>query len=60
MSVGSSLSVAIFGGFAPYIATWLTQQTGSPLAPTWYVAAAAVVTAIVVLRLCETAHSALA
>jgi hypothetical protein len=33
---GSSiaLSVAIFGGFAPFIATWLIQATESPVSPT--------------------------
>lgn len=32
-SIGFNLSVAIFGGTAPYVATWLISATGSPVAP---------------------------
>ena len=60
MSAGYSLAVAIFGGFAPFIATWLIGRTGSPLSPTWYVIGAAVVSTLVILRLPETAHDELA
>lgn len=56
MSVGYGLSVAIFGGFAPFSATWLVEATGSPVAPAVYVMAAAVISGLVVLRLRETAH----
>lgn len=59
MSTAYSLSVAIFGGFAPYIATLLISSTGSPLAPTFYLIGAAVVSTIAVLSLRETAHSRL-
>ncbi|HWX50964.1 MAG TPA: MFS transporter [Roseomonas sp.] len=57
MSTGYSLAVAIFGGFAPYIATWLIAKTGSPIAPTYYLIAAAILSTLVILRLRETAHS---
>ena len=60
MSVGYSLAVAIFGGFAPFIATWLIGRTGSPLSPTWYVIGAAMISTLVILRLPETAHKELA
>lgn len=56
MSVGYSLAVAVFGGFAPFIATWLIDTTGSPLSPAYYVLVAAVITAFVVFRLPESAH----
>ena len=59
MSTGYSLAVAIFGGFAPYIATWLIARTGSPISPTYYLMAAAVVSTVVILRMRETAHSPL-
>ncbi|WP_342641364.1 MFS transporter [Rhodoligotrophos ferricapiens] len=59
MSTAYSLSVAIFGGFAPYIATWLISATGSPLAPTFYLMIAAAISTLVVLTLRETAHSKL-
>ena len=59
MSIGYSLAVAVFGGFAPFIATWLIDRTGTPLAPSWYVIAAAAVSLLVILRLKETAGSPL-
>ncbi|HEY8611758.1 MAG TPA: MFS transporter, partial [Roseomonas sp.] len=57
MSTGYSLAVAVFGGFAPYIATWLIATTGSPLSPTFYLIASAILSTLVILRLRETAHS---
>lgn len=59
MTTGYALSVAIFGGFAPYIATWLIAKTGSPISPVYYVIAAAIVSTIVIARLKETAHEPL-
>jgi MHS family proline/betaine transporter-like MFS transporter len=59
MSTGYSLAVAVFGGFAPYVATWLIGATGSPLSPTLYLIGAALVSTAVVLALPETAHDAL-
>jgi MFS transporter, MHS family, proline/betaine transporter len=59
MSVGYNCAVAIFGGFAPFIATWLVRETGSPYAPAVYLIASAVITGVVVLRTPETAFSPL-
>ena len=56
MTIGYALAVAIFGGFAPYIATWLIRETGSPVAWVYYVMAAAVISGLVIYRLEETAH----
>lgn len=38
-----NLANAIFGGTAPFIATWLIWATGSPIAPAWYMVAIAAV-----------------
>jgi MHS family proline/betaine transporter-like MFS transporter len=59
MTTGYALAVAIFGGFAPYIATWLIRETGSPIAWVYYVMAAAVVSGAVIYRLEETAFKPL-
>ena len=59
MSTGYSLAVAIFGGFAPFIATWLIDYTKSPIAPVYYVMACAIISAIVISGLRETAHEKL-
>jgi MHS family proline/betaine transporter-like MFS transporter len=61
MSAGYTLAAAIFGGFAPFIATWLIRATGSPLAPTYlYLIPAAIVSTLVVLSIRETSHRKLA
>jgi MHS family proline/betaine transporter-like MFS transporter len=59
MSTGYALAVAIFGGFAPFVATWLIEKTGSPISPVYYVIAAAIVSTIVIATLRETAHEEL-
>ena len=37
LSVSYGFAVAIFGGFAPYISTFLIKASGDPLAPAFYV-----------------------
>ncbi|MEA2788395.1 MAG: hypothetical protein QOG73_801 [Acetobacteraceae bacterium] len=59
MSSSYALAVAIFGGFAPFISQWLIDTTGSKMAPTAYVMAAAVVSFITIMGLRETAHDPL-
>jgi MHS family proline/betaine transporter-like MFS transporter len=39
LSLAYNFAVMLFGGFGQLIVTWLTQTTGSPLAPTYYVMA---------------------
>ena len=60
LSLANGTAVAIFGGFAPYIATWLIDRTGSPISPTYYVIAAALISLIAVLSVPETAGTELA
>ena len=55
MTTGYALSVAIFGGFAPFIATWLISATGSPISPVYYVIACAAISLAVIATLKETA-----
>ena len=49
----------IFGGFAPFIPTWLIQSTGDPLSPALYVIAASLVTLITMAWVEETAFEPL-
>lgn len=61
MSIGYTLAVAVFGGFAPFVATWLIAVTGSPLAPgALYLIPMALLTLVVVARMPETGKSRLA
>jgi MHS family proline/betaine transporter-like MFS transporter len=54
-----NLSSMVFGGFAPFIATWLINATGSPIAVSGYVMFAALLSTVAVWRLRETAHTTL-
>jgi MHS family proline/betaine transporter-like MFS transporter len=44
-----SVAVTIFGGFAPFTATWLIAQTGDPLSPAYYLMATAVLSIIALM-----------
>ena len=57
MSLAYNGAVTIFGGFAPFIATWLIAATGNALAPAYYVVAAAVASLIALLFMKETAFA---
>ena len=46
---------ALFGGTAPFVATWLISATGSKTAPAWYLVAAAAVALVAMLAARETA-----
>jgi MFS transporter, MHS family, proline/betaine transporter len=60
MSSGYALAVAIFGGFAPFVATWLIQATGSPVSPTYlYLLPAAAISLLVIWSLKETSGTRL-
>jgi len=54
-SIGYNVSVAVFGGTAPYVATWLVDRTGNVIAPAFYVIAAAIITLATVMTMRETA-----
>ena len=58
-SIGYNVSVAIFGGAAPFLATYLISVTGNPLSPAFYLIAAAVATALTLLTIKETARTPL-
>jgi MHS family proline/betaine transporter-like MFS transporter len=42
ISLGYNLGVMLFGGFAPFIMTWLAVKTASTAVPGYYLAAGAV------------------
>ncbi len=46
-----SISVTIFGGFAPFFATWLIAKTGDPLSPSFYLMATALLSLIALLAI---------
>ncbi|WP_240371889.1 MFS transporter [Brevibacterium zhoupengii] len=53
-AIGYNISAVIFGGFTPYIATWLIEVTGSDLAPIYYLSASALIGGIFVFTIKET------
>jgi MFS transporter, MHS family, proline/betaine transporter len=54
-----ALTVTIFGGFAPFIATGLIRLTGRPIAPTYYIIGAGIVALLIMCTLKETAFQKL-
>jgi MFS transporter, MHS family, proline/betaine transporter len=58
--LGYSVSVSIFGGFAPLIFTYLLQRTGNPAAPAFYILGAGIISVLAALTIAETAGRPLA
>ena len=46
VSLSFSTAVTIFGGFAPFIATWLIAQTGDHLSPSYYLVVTAAMSGV--------------
>ncbi|WP_419729722.1 MFS transporter [Lichenicola sp.] len=55
LNTSYNLASMVFGGFAPFIATWLISRTGQPIAVTYYVILAALVSLPALLMFRETA-----
>ena len=53
MSLSFAVAVTIFGGFTPFVATWLILMTGNSLSPSFYMmfTAALSIIALVFIRL---------
>jgi MHS family proline/betaine transporter-like MFS transporter len=49
LSIGYALGIALFGGSAPFINTWLVAKTGDPRSPGLYLIFAAMVTMVALL-----------
>lgn len=54
LGISYNIAVAVFGGTAPFIVTFLISRTGNNLSPGFYLIAAAVITLVVVARMKET------
>ena len=46
VSIGTAISVTLFGGFGAYICTWLIQATGMTVAPAFYIIGVALLTLV--------------
>jgi MHS family proline/betaine transporter-like MFS transporter len=49
LSVGYAFGITLFGGFAPFVFTWLVKHTGDPRSPGLYLALASIITIIAIL-----------
>ena len=54
-----AISIAAFGGTTPIVLTWLIHQTGSPMAPAWYLIGATAIAQIGYLLIPESEPSRL-
>jgi MHS family proline/betaine transporter-like MFS transporter len=59
LSTSYALATTIFGGFAPFIATWLIKVTGNPISPVYYMFGCALVSAFTIWHMRETAFEEL-
>lgn len=50
IAIPYNIAVSLFGGTAPYIATWLIATTGHPLSPAYYIMLAGAIALFTVLR----------
>lgn len=50
-----AVAIATFGGTAQFVVVWLTDYSGSPLAPSWYMSGALVIGVCAMLAMRETA-----
>jgi MHS family proline/betaine transporter-like MFS transporter len=60
LTTAYNLQSMVFGGFAPFIASWLITQTGAPISLSYFVIFAAIVSGIALLLMAETANKELA
>ncbi|MDR3431944.1 MAG: glycine betaine/L-proline transporter ProP [Rouxiella aceris] len=59
LAIGFNISVSLFGGTTPLVTSWLVSVTGNVLVPAYYLMAAALIGAITVFSLKETAQKPL-
>jgi len=50
-----AVAITVFGGSASFAVAWLTDVTGSPLAPAWYMGAALAIGVCAMFWVSETA-----
>jgi MHS family proline/betaine transporter-like MFS transporter len=58
-ALGHNLAVALFGGLAPFVATYLIAATGSSIAPAYYLIGAAFATLLTLATVSETVRTSL-
>lgn len=59
MSVAYSMTLALAGGTAPLISTWMLERFGRPMLPAWLIIAYGVVGLLILLPMHETNHRSL-
>jgi len=53
VSIGYNVGFAVFGGTAPFVATYLIEATGSKISPSYYLVAAALVSLFLFIKIRE-------
>jgi MHS family proline/betaine transporter-like MFS transporter len=51
VALGYSISVSVFGGLAPLVATWLIAATGDALSPSYYLIFSALLSLVALLTI---------
>lgn len=58
LSISSALANTVFGGFAPFIGTFLVRVTGDPVSPSYYIMATALISGTAVFFVKSTSPAA--
>lgn len=59
LTTAYNLQSMVFGGFAPFIASWLITKTGTPVSVSYFIIVSAVISLVAVVLLKETSKQRL-
>jgi MHS family proline/betaine transporter-like MFS transporter len=59
LTIAYNIQSMLFGGFAPFIASWLIATTGQPISIAFFIMFGALLSGAAVLMMQETAHGGL-
>lgn len=59
LTTAYNIQSMVFGGFAPFIASWLIAETGAPISLSYFIIASAAISGLALLMMAETSRKAL-
>jgi MHS family proline/betaine transporter-like MFS transporter len=59
LTTAYNIQSMVFGGFAPFIASWLIAETGAPISLSYFIIASAAISGVALLMMAETSRKAL-
>jgi MHS family proline/betaine transporter-like MFS transporter len=59
LTTAYNIQSMVFGGFAPFIASWLIAETGAPISLSYFIIASAAISGLALLMMAETSRKEL-